>query len=110
MPVSPIVVVLTLLAGLCGANAQTAQRPEPPSPANGEILARRWCAACHIVSLDQKTGSADAPTFASLGQSPALSAEWVAQFVQGPHARMPDMTLSRKEAADLAAYMRSLAN
>jgi cytochrome c2 len=28
---------------------------------NGERLATRWCAACHVVSNDQREANADAP-------------------------------------------------
>jgi hypothetical protein len=29
----------------------------------GEILAKRWCTSCHIVSADQQQGTAQAPPF-----------------------------------------------
>ena len=47
---------------------------------NGERLAHRWCAACPKIAL----------------------------FLLDPHPKMPDMGLSRTEAADLAAYIASL--
>ncbi len=88
--------------------AAAAQTPAPrPDAANGEVLARRWCASCHIVSGDQKMGASDAPTFASIGRRSEITPEGLALFLLSPHPRMPDMALTRKEAADIVAYIRS---
>ena len=73
----------------------------------GGALANRWCAACHIVAADQTTGQDHPPPFATIAKLPNLSAETLAQFLMDPHPRMPDMQLSRQEAADLAAYIMS---
>jgi hypothetical protein len=40
---------------------------------------------------------------------PRFNAETIAQFLMDPHPKMPDMQLSRDEAADLGAYIASLA-
>jgi mono/diheme cytochrome c family protein len=76
--------------------------------AQGEKLARRWCAACHVVAADQTRGTDNVPTFQAIGKTPGLSAEKVAKFLRDPHPKMPDMQLSNAEAADLAAYIVSL--
>ncbi len=76
---------------------------------NGETLARRWCAACHIVGPDQTRGADNAPPFASIARQPGFSADNVRKFLMDPHPRMPDMQLGRGEAADLSAYISSLA-
>lgn len=75
---------------------------------NGEMLAKRWCAACHIVAPDQTHGADNVPTFASIGARPGFSADKIAKFLMDPHPKMPDMQLGRGEAADLAAYIASL--
>jgi hypothetical protein len=31
-------------------------------------IAKRWCAACHVVTSEQKTGSADVPSFADIAR------------------------------------------
>jgi anti-sigma regulatory factor (Ser/Thr protein kinase) len=36
-------------------------------PMNGERLAQRWCAACHVVASDQRQANADAPPFDPTG-------------------------------------------
>ncbi len=76
---------------------------------HGEQLARRWCAACHIVADDQARGADNAPTFAAIARHPNFSADKVALFLRDPHPKMPDMQLSVPESADLAAYIASLA-
>jgi mono/diheme cytochrome c family protein len=76
--------------------------------AHGETLAKRWCASCHVVALDQTRGADSVPTFASVARRPGFSADAVARFLMHPHPKMPDMQLGRGEAADLAAYIASL--
>lgn len=73
----------------------------------GERLAKQWCASCHVVSTEQKTGTPDVPTFSSVAQNRDITAEWLALFLLSPHPKMPDMSLTRNEAADLAAYIRT---
>jgi mono/diheme cytochrome c family protein len=75
----------------------------------GEQLARRWCAACHIVAADQTRGADNVPAFATIAKIPGFSADSLAQFLMNPHPKMPDMQLGRDEAKDLAAYILSLA-
>jgi mono/diheme cytochrome c family protein len=74
---------------------------------HGEKLARRWCAACHIVADDQKQGADNVPTFAAIAKMPGLNASRLSRFLRDPHPKMPDMQLSTKEAGDLAAYIVS---
>jgi mono/diheme cytochrome c family protein len=76
---------------------------------NGRRLAHRWCEACHVVSATQRrTASDQAPTFSAVARRPGLDAAKIALFLLEPHPKMPDMALSRTEAADLAAYIASL--
>lgn len=75
---------------------------------NGERLAQRWCASCHVVSSGQKGPVTEAPSFASIAKSPDFSAAKIALFLLDPHPKMPNMTLSRNEAGDLAAYIAKL--
>ena len=71
----------------------------------GEILARRWCAACHVVSAGQTHGSTQAPPFSEIAGRPGFDAAHLALYLLLPHPRMPDMSMSRQEASDLAAYI-----
>jgi len=76
---------------------------------NGERLAKRWCASCHIVSADQTRGADNVPPFATIAKKPGFTADKIAHFLMDPHPKMPDMQLSRTEARDLGAYIASLA-
>lgn len=73
----------------------------------GETLAKRWCAACHVVASDQKDGNTQAPPFSASAKQPHFDAARLALFLLEPHPKMPDMNLSRSAAADLAAYIQS---
>jgi len=75
---------------------------------HGGDLARRWCAACHLVDSTQKQASADVPSFAMIAQKSDFTPEKVAFFLLDPHPKMPNFPLSRSEAADIAAYIGSL--
>ena len=73
----------------------------------GETLAKRWCAACHVVAADQQRGNTQAPPFSATAKKPDFDETGLAYFLLTPHPRMPDMNLSRSEAADLAAYIKT---
>ncbi len=72
---------------------------------HGATLARRWCAACHIVAPDQTHGQDNVPPFATIAKIPGFGADKIALLLRDPHPKMPDMQLSRPEAEDLAAYI-----
>jgi mono/diheme cytochrome c family protein len=73
--------------------------------ATGERLARRWCASCHVVATNQRQGNTQAAPFSEVAKVPGLDASRLALYLLAPHPPMPDMNLSRSEAADLAAYI-----
>jgi mono/diheme cytochrome c family protein len=75
---------------------------------NGERLAERWCSACHVVSLNQRQASSDAPPFAEIAKRPNFSEAGITTFLLDPHAKMPNMNLTRFEAGDIAAYIGKL--
>jgi mono/diheme cytochrome c family protein len=75
---------------------------------NGEHIARRWCASCHLVAPNQTGPTSEAPPFATLAARADFDASKIAHFLLDPHPRMPDMALTRNESADLAAYIDSL--
>ena len=76
--------------------------------ANGKRLAERWCASCHVVTSEQQHGNTQAPPFSEIAKKPHLDAPMIALFLLLPHPKMPDMSLSRYEAGDIAAYIASL--
>jgi mono/diheme cytochrome c family protein len=75
-------------------------------PSTGERLATRWCAACHVVSNAQREANTDAPPFEEIARR--FSEPGLTTFLLDPHAKMPDMNLTRFEAADIAAYVSTL--
>ena len=95
--------ITSIVAALFAATLPlTATRADPSS---GERLARQWCATCHVVASDQKQADADVPTFAAIAKSPGFSRDKIAYFLLDPHPKMPNMSLTRAEAADLADYI-----
>jgi len=95
-------IVASLLLGLGVSLAA------PADPQHGKELAQRWCAECHLVAPDQTRANADVATFASLARQPDFNAALLAFFLLDPHPKMPNMSLTRAEAADLAAYIATL--
>ncbi len=75
---------------------------------HGKVMAQRWCASCHLVAPEQRQASADVATFAAIGRDRKFDAARLAFFLLSPHPPMPDMQLTRSEAQDLAAYIKSL--
>jgi mono/diheme cytochrome c family protein len=96
----------------CCLALSAALLPQPGNAAdadNGSRLAHRWCEACHVVTPTQRRPTTDqAPPFATIANRPDFDAAKIALFLLDPHPKMPDMSLTRMEAADLAAYIGSL--
>jgi len=93
------------LAMLMTAAAQPAAGADA---SNGERLAQRWCAACHVVTTAQREANADAPPFQELAKRPNFNENGLMTFLLDPHGKMPNMNLSRIEAGDIAAYVAKL--
>jgi mono/diheme cytochrome c family protein len=70
---------------------------------HGAVLAKRWCATCHLVAGDQNV-----PPFAAIARKSDFTPEKLAFFLLDPHPKMPNFPLSRNEAGDIAAYIGSL--
>ncbi|MGE5165051.1 MAG: c-type cytochrome [Hyphomicrobiales bacterium] len=87
--------------------AASAERSFAADALKGETLAKRWCATCHIVASDQQRGTTQAPPFSAVANKPRFDETTLAYFLLTPHPRMPDMNLSRSEATDLAAYIKT---
>jgi mono/diheme cytochrome c family protein len=99
----------TLKAICCGVlTAATMSTAFAGDAYNGGQLARRWCAPCHVVAPDQRGVTGEAPPFATIAKRPGFNQASLALFLLDPHPKMPDMSLTRLEAGDLAAYIASL--
>jgi mono/diheme cytochrome c family protein len=88
--------------GLCPSLAAAADAQ------HGKDLAQQWCAECHLVASGQARANADVATFVSVARQPGFNAAQLAFFLLDPHPKMPNLSLTRVEAADLAAYIASL--
>jgi mono/diheme cytochrome c family protein len=75
---------------------------------HGRQLARRWCVSCHLVADNQRKTTTEAPPFATIARRPDFDVNRLASFLLNPYPRMPNMSLTRPEAADIAAYIGSL--
>jgi mono/diheme cytochrome c family protein len=77
--------------------------------AAGHKLADTWCSSCHLTGEARGTVvSNGAPTFAAIAADKSTTVLSLRAFLQTPHARMPDLHLSRDEVDDLATYILSL--
>jgi len=77
-----------------------------PNAARGQALARRWCAACHLVQLRLTT--IDPPTFTAIANDPGKTPDHLRVFFVSPHKDMPPIQLTAQQIEDLLAYFGSL--
>jgi mono/diheme cytochrome c family protein len=75
----------------------------------GKDLASKWCSACHLVAAGQERAPTVAPPFATIAKKPGFNLEQLAKSMLVPHPQMPGRELSRDQAADIAAYIATLA-
>jgi len=77
--------------------------------ATGQKLAETWCSSCHLVGAPHGAAvSNGAPTFTAIAADKSVTVLSLRAFLQTPHARMPDLHLTREEVDDLASYILSL--
>ena len=75
----------------------------------GKRIAQSRCTPCHIVLPMQRQGLSNSPPFDQIARKNDLNPAMLAYLILSPHPRM-NMSLSREEADDLAAYIVSLRN
>ena len=78
--------------------------------ANGELIAKTWCAGCHVIDgASPPFGRSDAiPSFSAVANMSSTTAASLRVFLSTPHARMPDYNLTQREIADVSEYILSL--
>ena len=104
-----VIAAVTLCATAFGIFAAGIVRPALAADAsNGKRVAELWCAACHVVNVNQRQANADAPPFEEIAKRSNFSERGLVIFLLDPHAKMPNMNLSRIEADDIAAYIGTL--
>ena len=82
------------------------QQDATPNATRGQALARRWCAACHLVQLRLTT--IDPPTFTAIANDPSKTPDYLRTFFVSPHKDMPPIQLTSQQIEDLIAYLGSL--
>jgi mono/diheme cytochrome c family protein len=103
-----LVIVPLLGAMILGAALRQTDAQEIGDAAAGQQLAEGWCISCHVVSRTPERGvSNGAPTFAAIARLKSTTPLALRAFLQTPHARMPDLHLTRDEIDNLAAYILS---
>ena len=75
---------------------------------SGKRLAEMRCVTCHIASSTQRRDVTDAPPFEAIARKFAPNPDMLAFSIIDPHPRM-NVTLTRREAQDVAAYINTLA-
>ena len=94
--------LVVVLAGL-GQSAPTSAQDID----NGRRLAERWCAACHAIG-EGPTKFNRAQPLSAIAARRDVNAEMLTAFLLLPHATMPNLALSRRDAADLAAFITDM--
>jgi len=94
-------VTLIVLAVLLSPNSARAAG----DVANGHMIARLWCANCHVISDDGEGKDIGPPLPMVAREAPGH----LRSFLTGPHPPMPNFNLSREEIDDVVAYLHSLA-
>ncbi len=83
--------------------------PEVGDPAEGLLIARTWCANCHVVEPNpDRAVVGSVPTFAEIAGRPGVTASGLRGFLAEPHGRMPPLVLSRANIENAIAYILSL--
>jgi mono/diheme cytochrome c family protein len=104
-----IVAILLLSTTMPGASVRQADAQEIGDAVAGRQLAEGWCGSCHVAGPAAVRGTSNgAPTFTAIARMKSTTPMSLRAFLQTPHARMPDLHLTRDEIDNLAAYILSL--
>jgi mono/diheme cytochrome c family protein len=93
---------------LAGGLLMVAAPAHSGDPEAGRVLARAWCAQCHVVEASQTQASDIAPPFAQVANDPAKSRAGIELWLADPHPPMPKLSLTRQQIDDLTTYIESL--
>src|SRR5262245_4981636 len=98
------------ILGSCLAAAVTAavQTALAADADEGRRLAQLRCVPCHIVAPNQRQEVADSPPFEAIARKFGSNADTLSMAVSGGQQRM-NMTVTPREAADIVAYIGTLA-
>ncbi len=89
-------VALAMFGGSVAAPAQDIE--------NGRRLSERLCSECHAIG-PAPAKSSQVLSFATIAARRGISSDMISSFLLLPHATMPNLPLSRKDAQDIAAFI-----
>jgi mono/diheme cytochrome c family protein len=95
-------------SGVLFAAAFAAQSAAAADADNGKRLAQQHCSPCHVVEPGSRRELANSPSFETIAQKFGHASELIASAILAPHPRM-NLTPSRRDARDIAAYIATLA-
>jgi mono/diheme cytochrome c family protein len=80
-----------------------------PNSQRGQELAAQLCSNCHLVgTVEQQDANADVPSFHEIANQEGQSVGSIMVHIMLPKHPMPTIPLTKRELADLAAYILSL--
>jgi mono/diheme cytochrome c family protein len=88
--------------------ALTAHSANAADAESGKRLAQQHCSSCHIVEPGTRREVANSPPFETIARKYGNAPELIAFAILSPHPRM-NLTPSRRDAQDIAAYIATLA-
>lgn len=88
--------------------ATTAQAQQDERVRRGAALAEKWCSQCHVgpIAGGRAHGTDAAPPLATVAAT--RDAAWLRTFLSKPHGKMPELSLTEAEIADLLAYLGAM--
>jgi mono/diheme cytochrome c family protein len=99
-----------LLASAMLLLSSYAGRAQDADIAAGEAYAKKVCAACHAVLVNENMSPlAEAPTFQSVADTPGMTEMALTVWLQSSHPTMPNIILKPDDLRNVVAYIRSLA-
>ncbi len=105
---APLVALLLLASLPVLASSPGAAQVPTGDAVSGAMIAERWCTACHAVGRSGTPATDGAPTLQSVADRPSTTVMSLSVFLRTPHARMPDLSLTREETDDLVTYILGL--
>ena len=101
--------MIALLAVIATGPAYGGPVTSAPNVEHGKALAARLCSNCHLVGTsEQKQANADVPSFPEIANKQDQTEGAIMAHIVLPKHPMPVIPLTKRELADLAAYILSL--
>jgi len=102
------IVVIALIGFLLDTSLASAGALTKFEVERGQVLAKRLCANCHLVSGAQQHANVDVPSFREIANKSAQSEGAIMARIVLPSHPMPEIPITKQEITDLAAYIMSL--